>query len=184
MLFCKLQQIEVIECRGFFRWEAREGLSLFSEYICFRIYFIIRISNIKISRQNNIMKTPYHSASTTVSPWPILLHLCPHPLLSFPYFKILLIFNWRIIALQCCIGFFHTATWINHRYTHVHSLLNLPPTSHLIHNPPSLPHHPHPQTPPPPSPRLSQSTRLSSSQEGLFEEVAFRLQCSQSWGDS
>ena len=130
----------------------------------------MRISNIKISRQNNIMKTPYHPASTTGSPWPILLHLCPHPLLSFPYFKNLFIFNWRIIALQCYIGFCHTSTRINHRYTHVPSLLNLPPTSHLIHNPP-------------PPPRLSQSTRLSSSQEGLFEEVEFRLQCPQSWRD-
>ena len=25
--------------------------------------------------------------------------------------------NWRIIALQCCVGFCHTSTWISHRYT-------------------------------------------------------------------
>ena len=40
------------------------------------------------------------------------------------------IFNWRIIALQYCIGFCHTSTWISHRYTYVPSLLNFPPTSH------------------------------------------------------
>ena len=47
---------------------------------------------------------------------------------SFLYFK--LIFNGKIIALQYCVGFCHTATWISHRYTYVPSLLNLPPTSH------------------------------------------------------
>ena len=41
------------------------------------------------------------------------------------------VFNWKIIALQCCVGFCHTSTWGNHRYTYVPSL-NLPPTSHLI----------------------------------------------------
>ena len=24
----------------------------------------------------------------------------------------------RIVALQCCLGFYHTSTWINHRYTY------------------------------------------------------------------
>ena len=33
-------------------------------------------------------------------------------------------FNWRI-ALQCCIGFCHTSTWISHKYTYVPSLLIL-----------------------------------------------------------
>ena len=42
----------------------------------------------------------------------------------------LLIFNWRIIDIQCCVGFCHTSTWINHRYTYVPSLVSLPPTSH------------------------------------------------------
>ena len=42
------------------------------------------------------------------------------------------IFNWRIIAFQCCVDFCHTSTWISHRYTYVPLLLNLPPTSHPI----------------------------------------------------
>ena len=28
-------------------------------------------------------------------------------------------FSWRIIALQYCVGFCHTSTWISHRYTHI-----------------------------------------------------------------
>ena len=37
-------------------------------------------------------------------------------------------FNWRMIALQYCVGFCRTSTWISHRYTYVPSLLNLLPT--------------------------------------------------------
>ena len=39
-----------------------------------------------------------------------------------PFFKI---FNWSTTALPCCVGFCHTTTWISHKYTRVHSLLNL-----------------------------------------------------------
>ena len=28
-------------------------------------------------------------------------------------------FNWKIIALQYCVGLCHTSTWISHRYTYV-----------------------------------------------------------------
>ena len=34
------------------------------------------------------------------------------PFLS-PLFYFLFILNWRILALQCCIGFCHTTMWIN-----------------------------------------------------------------------
>ena len=40
----------------------------------------------------------------------------------------LFIFNWRIIALQYCVGFCHTTTWISHKYTYDPSLLNISPT--------------------------------------------------------
>ena len=43
-----------------------------------------------------------------------------------------LIFSWRIIALQYCVAFCHTATWISHRHTFVLSLLNLSSMPHLI----------------------------------------------------
>ena len=37
------------------------------------------------------------------------------------------VFNWKIIALQYCVSFCHTSTWISHKYAYVPSLLNLPP---------------------------------------------------------
>ena len=45
------------------------------------------------------------------------------------FFKNLFIFNWRIIALQCCVGFCHTSAWSRHWYTNVLSLLK--PLPHL-----------------------------------------------------
>ena len=38
--------------------------------------------------------------------------------------------NWLMTALQYWFDICHTSTWINHRYTYVPSLLNLPRTSH------------------------------------------------------
>ena len=40
------------------------------------------------------------------------------------YFKF--IFNWRMIASQCCVGFCCIITWISRKYTYIPSLLNLP----------------------------------------------------------
>ena len=44
----------------------------------------------------------------------------------------LIIFNWRIIALQCCVGLCHTSAWISHRHAYDSPLWNLPLTSHPI----------------------------------------------------
>ena len=43
-------------------------------------------------------------------------------------------FNWKIITLQCCVGFCHMTMWISQKYTYVPSLLNLlsTPPSHPI----------------------------------------------------
>ena len=57
---------------------------------------------------------------------------------------LLFIFNWRVIALQYCVGFCHTSTRISHSYTYVPSILTLPPISHPL-----------------PPPQLSQSSGLS-----------------------
>ena len=46
---------------------------------------------------------------------------------------VFLIFNWRIIALQCCVGFCHTKSWISQKYTYISSLLSLP--SHPLYDP-------------------------------------------------
>ena len=43
-----------------------------------------------------------------------------------------LFFNWRIIALQCCVAFHCTTAWVNDEYTYVVSLLNLPAIPHPI----------------------------------------------------
>ena len=42
-------------------------------------------------------------------------------------------FNWMIIALQYCVGFCHTSTWVYHRYTYA------PPSG--VSPPPSTPSH-------------------------------------------
>ena len=55
----------------------------------------------------------------------LMSHSTHHFLFSF-------IFNWKIIAVQYCVGFCHTSSWISHRYTHVPSLLKLSPTSQPI----------------------------------------------------
>ena len=36
------------------------------------------------------------------------------------------IFNWRIITLQCCVGFCYTTTWISYKYMYIPSFWNLP----------------------------------------------------------
>ena len=43
------------------------------------------------------------------------------------FLKHLIIFNWRISALQYCLGFCHTSVQISHGCTCVPSLFNLPP---------------------------------------------------------
>ena len=79
----------------------------------------------------------------------VSIHISAPECLLFIWISFLkFIVNWRIIALQYCIGFCHISTWVCHRYTYVLSLLNLLPTLHSI--PPSTPSQPS---------RLSQSTR-------------------------
>ena len=50
-----------------------------------------------------------------------------------PTFSFFLIYiNWRIIALQCCVGFCHKTRWTSCKYTYVPSPLNLHPTSYPV----------------------------------------------------
>ena len=60
------------------------------------------------------------------SPW----HLVCLPKGKLPMLQGLffLIFGWRIMVLQRCVGFCHTTMWISRKYTYIPSLLNLPPT--------------------------------------------------------
>ena len=36
-----------------------------------------------------------------------------------------LIFNWERIALQCCVGFYHTTTQISHNYTYIKLFISI-----------------------------------------------------------
>ena len=48
--------------------------------------------------------------------------VCIHIYVLFTF-----IFNWRKIALQCCVGFCRSTMQISCNYTYITSLLNLPP---------------------------------------------------------
>ena len=67
------------------------------------------------------------------------LNSCPGPpALWWPFFcGTSFFFNWRKIALQCCVGFCHMTVQISHNYTYIPSLLSLPPLPH----PTPLGHH-------------------------------------------
>ena len=52
------------------------------------------------------------------------------------FLLLLFIFNWKIIALQYCVGLYYTSTWISHRYTYVPRPLK--PSSHLPSHPTTL----------------------------------------------
>ena len=43
------------------------------------------------------------------------------------------VFNWRILALQCCVGFCHEISWIRPKYASIPSFLNLPLTPTQTH---------------------------------------------------
>ena len=47
-------------------------------------------------------------------------------LYCFPFFLVYF-FNWKKIALQCCVGFFHTIIIISHNYTYTPSSCASPP---------------------------------------------------------
>ena len=63
------------------------------------------------------------------------------------------VFNWRIIALQHCVGLCHTSTWIGHIHIHIHSYTYVPPSRGAPPPPSPTPSHPS---------KLSENTRLSS----------------------
>ena len=67
------------------------------------------------------------TAQHSTGPILLIITLCYYSVLVLIF--LIFIFNWLMIALQYWFDFCHTLTWINHSYTYVPSLLNLPPTS-------------------------------------------------------
>ena len=78
---------------------------------------------------HGVLKSQTQLSTAQHSTGPVLLTvtLCYYSVLVLLF--LIFIFNWLVIALQYWLDFCHTSTWINHRYTYVPSLLNLPPTS-------------------------------------------------------
>ena len=46
---------------------------------------------------------------------------------EWTFIEWLLFISWRKIALQCCVGFCPTTTWISHNYTYIPSVFSLRP---------------------------------------------------------
>ena len=78
-----------------------------------------------------------HACFWCVCSLPVYL-LCLYLCLYFAIIFILLdsflnfVFNGRIIASHCCVGFHQTSTWISHRFIRVPSHLNIPPTANIF----------------------------------------------------
>ena len=102
----------------------------FLQLLLFLLYPGCRSWNLfKFQRSSMTLRQGLASTSHKVG----LLHTSHHKLLFFLMF----IFNWRVIALQCCIHFCSVTMWISYKYTHTYvyvytytymNLLNLPPT--------------------------------------------------------
>ena len=86
-------------------------------------------TSLKLPREPLLPKLNTHQAVPSLKQDPYRQNpTCPQGFFFFNLF----IFNWRIIDVQYCVGFYHTSTWISHEYIHVPSVLNVVPKSHPI----------------------------------------------------
>ena len=53
---------------------------------------------------------------------------------TISFFFLKFISNCSIIAVQCCVGFYHTTMWVSHKYTYIPSLLSLLPTETISYS--------------------------------------------------
>ena len=101
-------------------WNLFQNLIIWLEFLhCVSICYWI---------SNNIISSCDSAMYSKQMEYSHRLFCCLHFLFNLNLF----VFNWRIIALQCCVGLCHTTAWISHRYMQVHFLLSLPPTSSPI----------------------------------------------------
>ena len=128
-------------------WEdpLEKGMTTYSSILAWRIPWTeepVGLQSLRSQRVRDSWATgTNYGLLHTVWNCPLLLFLIPTLLFRVSSFSVLIsckhihvhlvsdfffFFNWRIIALQCNVGFCHTLTWISHKYTYIPSLLNLP----------------------------------------------------------
>ena len=100
-----------------------ETLLFESAYLCYSHFSLV------ILPFETLLTFCYFSpTSQFISEWSWIIYLS---------FFFIFIFSWRIITLQCCIGFFHTTMWISSNYAYIPPLEHpsflsiLPPPCHL-----------------------------------------------------
>ena len=98
-----------------YRWHSSPGLHSEQLHVPFYVQFLVPQNLITAPHQIDLIY--------------MIRHVNAHSYLLFN------IYIGLMIGLQYLLDFCHTSTWINHRYTYVHSLLNLPPTSLPIPTP-------------------------------------------------
>ena len=85
---------------------------------------------VRAKRFWNLQGRPVSWESRCLQPWVWRQNSFPprasQSFLSLSFLN-LCIFNWRITALQCCVGFCHTLTCISHWHTYLFSLWAFPP---------------------------------------------------------
>ena len=107
--------------------------SLFCKPLSLWLFGTAAITNVCNHNENTVpnFKNTIMNYCLTISNWPmvpilnsVLFVLQYIPVTRHWYIITITLkkINWRIIALQYCVGFFHISTWISHRYIASHPI--------------------------------------------------------------